>query len=248
MRTLALFLILAGASALATTCPPDWSYSGGHGPWSWGHQTPQCGYGQVQSPIDLSGDGESEEAGELPPLSFHYGAVPLVVENTSRLLLVPARGGGHLRLGDERYELVQFHFHVPSEHTVQGWAADAELHLVHRGASGDLVVIAVLLTAGEGHEALRRIIERLPVEPCHRSTSGGMLELDSLLPEEGDYVTYSGSLTTPPCSEKVHWMVMTQPLTASAQQLQALAPMGPNNRPIQPLHGRKLLRGEAARH
>jgi len=140
-----------------------------------------------------------------------------------------------------RFELVQFHFHRPAEERVDGRAFDMVVHLVHKEAAGRLAVVAVLLERGVAHPAVQAIWNNLPLEKGEELRADDPLDPSDLLPADRRYFTYMGSLTTPPCSEGVLWMVMKQPVQLSPEQDAVFAHLYPMNaRPIQQASGRLI--------
>lgn len=239
------FLTAAAALCACPTCAalaaePHWAYSGKRGPDAWGRLSRDyaaCGIGREQSPIDLT---PSIPAVLGDPV-IQWRPTPLVVVNNGHTVQVDAAPGSSLLLDGEVYRLVQFHFHHPSEHTVAGVAYPLEIHFVHQGASG-LAVLGVMAIAGPAHPTLGAIWAMMPPQPGSVRDPDAMLDPASLLPSEATTWRYAGSLTTPPCSEVVSWVIYRRPITASPEQLQAFAALFPNNaRPVQPLNRRKLL-------
>ena len=176
-------------------------------------------------------------------LQLRYERSPAVVENNGHTIEVIPEEGGGITLDSIEYALVQFHFHTPSEHTVAGSALPVELHLVHRSGRGRLAVLGVLLEEGSAHEALREVFERAPA-------AKGEVELEreidagELLPADRATFRYMGSLTTPPCSEGVHWTVFQTPAELSGEQIDAFTRIYVGNaRPVQPLNERTLVAG-----
>jgi carbonic anhydrase len=190
----------------------------------------------------------------LPALAFVYATTPFEIENTGHVVEVPyAEGAATLRIGFDAYALVQFHFHTPSEHTIDGGHGEMEVHLVHRNTVGDLAVVGVILRVGANPNPLiEQILANAP-------SATGAVELEgevnatSLLPVSAgaSYWTYSGSLTTPPCTEGVRWLVAKEPVNVSAaavanlrrivSQFPGYGGSGDNNRPVRPLDGRVVL-------
>jgi carbonic anhydrase len=165
------------------------------------------------------------------------------VINTGHALQVNLPGGDRLSVGDEEYELLQFHLHTPSEHTVKGVRFPMEAHFVHRGREGHLAVVAVLFRNGRANPAIAHLLEWLPrergVEYHHEHV---VLDGRHMLPKDHTTYRYDGSLTTPPCSEGVRWVVFATPLEAAPAQIAAIARLtGSNSRPTQPLQGRAVL-------
>jgi carbonic anhydrase len=188
----------------------------------------------------------------LPALVFQYLNTPFIVDNTGHVVEVPYAPGSVLRVGQDNYQLLQFHFHAPSEHTVNGNSAAAELHLVHRNNLLDLAVVSVLLRVGAPvNPVVDSILRNAPLGEGSVDL-GGLLNAKSVLPpRQGNYYTYSGSLTTPPCSEGVRWFVLKDPVfvsQAAIDNLHVIISQFPsyggypdNNRPVRPLNGRAVL-------
>ena len=223
-------------------CPPnpDWSYERPHGAAHWGERWATCGQGKAQSPIDIP-SGIQPQRG--PAVAFHYQPFDLVVENTSHVIEVPAAKGGFITLDGHRYELLQFHFHTPSEHRIGGKVFPFEIHLVHRDADGKLAVVGILgVESAATNPALQPVVSALPVASCDHRAPGARFDASTLLPAGRDHVTYSGSLTTPGCTEGVTWLVLDEPISASAAQREKLGPFGVNARPVQPRNGRAIVR------
>ena len=227
-----------------------WGYEGDEGPEYWGDLSSDfaaCRQGVEQSPVDLS---HSIPVGTVP-LERQLTTPTLTVEQRARVMdLVD---NGHtiqvtndvpmaLDLGGEHYELVQFHFHAPSEHTFDGKHAPLEIHYVHRSTGGQLAVLGALLEEGEHEPLLDPILAALPERPGDsRHLEGLDLDMSQLRPLPQQYFFYEGSLTTPPCSEGVLWIVMGELRQISPDQMAALTPLlHDNNRPVQPLGDRQL--------
>ncbi|MEN2736201.1 carbonic anhydrase family protein [Microbacterium sp. X-17] len=235
----------AGCSAPAGTSAPSpsltsWSYSGADGPAHWSGVAPACAdwAGARQSPVDIV-TGELKRDDSAAPVRVDYGSTPFAVEDNGHAIeAVPQDAeAGSIELGGRIYRLQQFHFHAASEHTVDGVQADAELHLVHRAAGGEVAVLGVLLTEGEGNPALGALVDSS--DAAH--TAPAVIDPAALLPASGASARYTGSLTTPPCTEGVSWNVFLTPTTLSRAQLDALTGAHPaNHRPVQPLHGRTV--------
>lgn len=231
----------AEEGAAEEAAAPAWGYEGDTGPEHWGDLAPEyelCSTGTAQTPIDLAAAQETD----LPDPEFAYQEAPLEVLNNGHTIQVPSDGASTMTIGDTTYELAQFHFHTPSEHTVDGEPLAGELHLVHQDAEEKLAVVGVLLAEGEENPAIDPIVSHLPAEADSEEAPDEVsLNPATLLPESRETFQYDGSLTTPPCSEGVSWFVMTDPIEVSPAQLDALAEvMGENNRPVQPLNERDL--------
>lgn len=221
-----------------------WGYEGETGPDNWGSLSPDyalCADGTAQSPIDV----RDASALDLTPISFDYGDTPDSVSNTGHSIQVEVEAGSRITYNGIAYDLLQFHFHAPSEHTIDGQAAAMEVHFVHKDPNSDmLAVVGILLVEGESdNAAYAPVFTRLPA--AADETLGGDLSLDltALLPPARTFYTYQGSLTTPPCSEIVRWLLLDTPVELSAEQIAAYTSIYANNaRPVQPLGQRDLLR------
>ena len=217
-----------------------WGYAGDVAPERWAELSPefrQCGIGTRQSPIDIR-DGIKVE---LEKIQFDYRPSGFAVLDSGHTVQVNLAPGNALQVMGRRYELVQFHFHRPSEERVNGRQFDMVAHLVHKDAEGRLAVVAVLLEQGLDQPLVQTIWNNLPLERGEALPAPGLLDMTQLLPEKRGYYTYMGSLTMPPCTEGVLWMVMRQPVQLSAHQLAIFAKLYPMNaRPIQAGSGRLI--------
>ena len=230
----------SGRAAVAAHAAIHWGYEGTGAPENWVHLSPEyalCGTGQRQSPIDIR-DGIRVD---LEPIQFDYRPSRFRVIDNGHTVQVSLAGGSLSLLG-KSYQLIQFHFHRPSEEMVDGKAFDMVAHLVHRSDDGKLAVLAVLLERGDENPFIQTVWNNLPLEK-NTEVVPPSLTLDplQLLPEKRNYYTYMGSLTTPPCSEDVLWMVLKQSQSISAEQLAIFARLYKNNaRPVQPGSGRLI--------
>jgi carbonic anhydrase len=239
IRTTLAVVALAGALS-AHAEGHHWSYGKDGGPAHWGEldqSFASCQLGKVQSPIDIRG----AKAADLPAISFDYKPAPLKLIDNGHTIQVNYAPGSTIDVAGTRYELVQFHFHKPSEERIDGKAHAMVVHLVHKGADGALAVVAVLLDKGHDNATLRAIWSHLPKHKEKEVTSPATIDASALLPADRGYYTFTGSLTTPPCSEGVRWFVLKKPMTLAASELTAFAKLYPMNaRPTQPLNGRAL--------
>jgi|GEM_PF-260645 len=228
----------------------EWGYNEVDGPDHWCQLDPTyalCCAGKTQTPIDFKTNEVT--AGDLPRLWVEFKTVALEVVHNGHTIQANASHGekAGLRIGDKEFELVQFHFHTASEHLVNGTEFPLELHLVHRASDGSLAVLGVFIVSGASNEELDKIWKSLP-KHAGDSLSVASFDLRKLLPPSLDSMRYSGSLTTPPCSEGVNWTVLAQPISLSPEQIQAFKnifsgeefPHG-NRRPVQPLQGRSVI-------
>ena len=235
-RLLQLLLLAACMAACGHVAHEvHWSYVGKTGPEHWADLSPDYANartGRAQSPIDL---GVSGDAASGAKLTFYYQPADGSVRDTGHSIQVDDTSGGHVMLDGERFELLQFHFHAPSEHTLSGRSYPLEAHLVHRNASGELLVVGVFVEPGPGSGLLATIAGKI-------GDAGGIrVDASELLPANRIRFRYMGSLTTPPCTEGVRWFVMRTPIRAPQDVISGFeAAYTRNNRPIQPLFGRRV--------
>jgi len=200
-----------------------------------------CALGKRQSPIDIR-DGIKVA---LDPVLFDYKPSAFRVVDNGHTVQVNVAAGNAIEVMGRRYELVQFHFHRPSEERIAGRAFDMVAHLVHKDAEGRLAVVAVLLDKGSAQPVVQQVWNNLPLEKGDEVAARQPIDLNQLLPEARGYFTYMGSLTTPPCSEGVLWMVMKQPVQVSDYQIAVFSRLYPMNaRPVQPANGRLIKESE----
>lgn len=234
------------ASAAAKAAPesaahaPHWSYEGESGPEVWGRLKPEfakCATGTRQSPIDIR-DGIRVD---LDAVQFDYRPSGIRVIDNGHTVQVNVASGNSIEVTGRRYELLQFHFHRPSEERIEGRQFDMVAHLVHKDPDGRLAVVAVLLDRGLAHPLVQQVWNNLPLERHVEVPARAPMDLNDLLPKDRRYYTYMGSLTTPPCSEGVLWLVMQQPVSVSAEQIDVFSRLYPMNaRPVQQASGRLI--------
>jgi carbonic anhydrase len=229
---------------------PHWGYEGAEGASKWDALSPKwaiCGQGRSQSPIDI----EKTVKADLPELRAEFKPATLKiiqrehtadVINTGHSIQVNDTGGDSLTIGDEQFELVQYHFHSPSEHTVAGKHYAAEMHMVHKSAGGKLAVVGAFIEEGKHNAAFDPIWSNLPKSKGEEHHLEHLkVDVDDLLPARTATYRYEGSLTTPPCSEGVKWIIMTTPIQLSADQIATFrSVMNGNSRPVQQLYGRSV--------
>jgi carbonic anhydrase len=217
-----------------------WDYKGEGGPESWGQlkaEFAQCASGKRQSPIDIR-DGIKVQ---LDAVQFDYKPSSFRVIDNGHTVQVNLGAGNSIEVIGRRYELVQFHFHRPSEERINGRQFDMVAHLVHKDPEGRLAVVAVLLDRGSAHAIVQTVWNNLPLEKGEEVPARALLDVAALLPVDRSYYTYMGSLTTPPCSEGVLWMVMKNPVPISAEQIAVFSRLYPMNaRPVQSASGRLI--------
>jgi carbonic anhydrase len=232
------------ASSVGNAAEPQghhWTYQGHGGPPEWALMDTgfaACKLGKLQSPIDIRG----AKPADLPAIKFDYQPSALKIIDNGHTIQVNYAPGSSIDVGGARYELVQFHFHHPSEEKVEGKAHAMVAHLVHKNAEGKLAVVAVLLDKGGASELIDTVWKNIPAEKEKESVVADVtVDVSKLLPDNRDYYTFQGSLTTPPCSEGVTWFVLKSPVKIADAEIAAFAKLYPlNARPVQPLNGREI--------
>lgn len=236
-------------TAAAADGDAAWGYSGAKGPENWATLSPEwslCGSGTRQSPIDLA----NPEFVTVPDwIGIRYQRMPMNLFNNGHTVQFNAANGSTMTVKGEMWNLVQFHFHSPSEHTVDGRPYAMEAHFVHAKANDPrkLAVIGVLMERGlTDNDDLEEIFRVMPTARGGNYISGRTFNPRLLIPDSRASFRYFGSLTTPPCTEDVRWMVLSETIRVSPKQIRAyrLAISGRSNRPTQPLNQRFLLRTE----
>lgn len=235
--------VLAIPHAFAADDKAHWGYSGKADPSVWAELSDEykvCGAGVQQSPIDIK--TSDTFAAQAAKLSVKWQAFTPEVFNNGHTIQVNANGaGGYAELGGKRYQLLQYHFHHLSEHTVGGKHAKMEVHFVHQSEAGDLLVIGALIGEGDANPAMADVWSQIPAVG-EKATGSSTVDPGAMIPAKQDAFRYKGSLTTPPCSEVVTWHVMAEPITAGANQIAAFAALYPNNyRPVQNRNRRYIL-------
>ncbi len=251
----------AAAVKAATPAPPEkpegtpeahaqteghWSYSGDTGPQAWSRLSKDfnvCAIGKRQSPINI--EEASTLQGPAEPLQFNYQPSNGTVVNNGHTIqvdLAGEAGANDLTVRGSRYKLLQFHFHTPSEEQVNGQGFAMVAHLVHKNEANQLAVVAVLLEPGAANSLIHQVWTYMPLDSGDRvSMPTGLIEMNALLPKDQRYYQFMGSLTTPPCTEGVLWMVMKQATPISKEQIKLFTQIFPNNaRPVQALNGRSV--------
>ncbi|MBX9869517.1 MAG: carbonic anhydrase family protein [Burkholderiaceae bacterium] len=217
-----------------------WSYEGDTGPLAWGKLHPsfaKCDSGERQSPIDIR-DGIKVE---LDPLNFEYKSLPFNVIDNGHTIQVNVADGNFINVSGRTYALVQMHFHKPAEERVNGKSFEMVAHLVHRDADGKLAIVAILMEMGKPNSGIQLVWNNWPLEKNTSVRALNAIDLNTLLPASRDYATYIGSLTEPPCTEGVLWLVMKEPIEISTEQLAIFNRQYPANaRPLQKISGRLI--------
>jgi carbonic anhydrase len=220
-----------------------WSYSGNTGPQAWGQLKSEfntCAIGKRQAPINIEDSYTLQ--GPAEPLHFSYQPSSGTVVNNGHTVQVNVEGNNTLTVRGSVYHLVQFDFHTPSEEQVNDRSYAMVVHLLHKNAEGELAVVAVLLDPGEVNTLIDQVWTYMPLDVGDAvRLPPGLLNLNELLPKDQRYYQFLGSLTTPPCTEGVLWMVIKQPTQISAAQLRLFQQLYPSNaRPVQPVNGRPI--------
>lgn len=236
---------LAGFSALGLGADSArWAYAGPNGPAKWGSLEKDfaaCKLGKNQSPIDIP--DAAARKGDMPPLLFNYKASPLRIIDDGHTIRVNYARDSWLSVDGRRFELIEFHFHKPSEEKIDGKGHDMSVHLVHKDKDGKFGIVAVMLDQGKDNLLVKTLWSNLPQGKDKENVVDGLkISATALLPPNKDYYTYAGSLTEPPCSEDVTWFVLKTPMQVSPDAIARFAKYYPMNaRPIQPRNDRDIL-------
>jgi carbonic anhydrase len=249
MRNFVLTLLICCGLLLTTAVAAQehnsehhWDYGSTMGPSHWGELNPEfrtCSTGHLQSPIDIM----NTKKVDLPEVVFDYKPSPLRIVNNGHTIMINYAPGSYLTVGDQRYQVKQFHFHRPSEEKIRGMGFDMSAHIVHDDGKGNLVVVAILLQAGEADALIQELWKHLPKESAKEEVLDGVqIDLSQIVPSNRSYYTFKGSLTTPPCSENVTWIVLKHPTTISPAEIDQFSHLYQNDaRPTQPLYDRVIL-------
>ena len=242
-----LFLIigitLICAGFAVATGKTHWGYSGHAGPEHWGELSEEyavCGSGKNQSPIDLSGMIKAD----LETIKFDYKDTPLEVVNNGHTVKVSYAEGSSIEIDGTPFKLLQFHFHTPSENLIDGKSFPMEAHLVHSDNNGNLAVVSVMFSEGQENEVAGTVKKYMsPQMDKVVSEPDISVNVMNMLPGNKDYYRFNGSLTTPPCTEGVRWLVMKAPVEVSKEQIEKFHEiMHDNNRPVQSRYARPVLK------
>lgn len=220
-----------------------WAYEGANGPQAWGKLKPEfnlCAIGKRQSPINIEDSATLQ--GPAEPIQFAYTPSNGTVVNNGHTIQVDVQGENAITIRGSNYRLLQFHFHTPSEEQVNFKRYAMVAHLVHKNAEGQLAVVAVLLEQGAPNTLIDKVWTYMPLDTDDRvRMPQELLNLNELLPKDQRYYQFMGSLTTPPCSEGVLWMVLKSPVQISKGQYRLFTQLYANNaRPVQPINGRPV--------
>ena len=243
-----LSVVALSASLFAGAHGTHWGYTGHGVPEHWGDLSPEffmCKVGANQSPIDLVSSDMVTTTSGLDPIKFNYTTKASSVVNNGHTIKVNVKAGSSIKIDGITFELKQFHFHTPSENMVEGKHFPLEAHFVHASKDGKLAVVAVLFEDGAENKDLKKIWSKMPIESGKTAGCGLPANMiNELLPTDKAYYRFDGSLTTPPCSEGVRWFVMQNYSHISKAQVKQFEDVmhGHDNRPVQPLNARKILK------
>ena len=232
-------LTFGSERSLAQEDKPDWEYGGESNPTHWHELAPEfetCKLGRAQSPINI----DSYQEGEPAKIEFNYQPATAEVIDDGHTIQVNYEPGSTVKIDNEVYELKQLHFHTPSEHRIDDEASAMGVHFVHQNEAGELAVVGVMMNSGAENPVIASIWDAIPDR--NKQQSGEVaLNAANLLPGDKTYWSYSGSLTTPPCSEGVSWNVLSEPIELSPEQIATFESIySYNARPIEPLDGRAV--------
>ena len=220
-----------------------WGYTGHESPEHWGELSPKfriCGEGKNQSPVNITNAID----GKLSPIKMDYHSSNVEVINNGHTIQVDFKDTTNvLQFEGKSYTLKQFHFHVPSENHIKGKSFPFEAHFVHADAQGNLAVVGVVYELKGDNQRLAPIWKNLPSKAGEKYTLETAFDPATLIPKKRDYYRFNGSLTTPPCSEGVNWLVLKNYDTIGQAQVDAFSALmhGNNNRPIQPINSRVIV-------
>lgn len=248
-KVLSIGIIVTALSStiLASTSGTHWGYTGHEGPANWASLSPEysmCKEGNSQSPINITKNITVQSKG-LEKIAVKYTSCASSVVNNGHTVQVNINEGSKVKVDGIEFELKQIHFHTPSENHIEGKSFPLEAHLVHAAQDGSLAVLAVLFEEGRRNLSIKRIWNKLPNKPDAALTcSINSKVLKGLLPKDKSYYKFNGSLTTPPCSEGVRWLVFKNTLTVSTEQVKEFLSVikHENNRPIQAINDRKVMK------
>jgi carbonic anhydrase len=213
-----------------------WGYEGAMGPDRWGDEFPTCAKGKAQAPLNIKGPFEKALFNVAPD----YKPGQLKIVNNGHTIQVNVPPGSKLRIDSKPFELLQFHFHRPSEEHIDGKPSAMVIHFVHKNDAGRLAVLGVLLKEGNENPGIKALWAHAPAkEGPEIAPEGVMFNPANLLPREYEFYSYEGSLTTPPCTEGVRFFILKSHVNVSREQVEAF-PFKKNARPIQPQNGRAI--------
>lgn len=224
----------------------EWGYAGSKGPAFWGKLDPAyqlASSGKQQSPIDIN--SKQTRTTKLPELKFDYRRDRILTLNNGHTIQHNESPGSFLHVGDDKFALEQFHVHTPSEHTIDGKHFDMEIHFVHKSKSGEVAVVGVLVHGDEKSELDFPLYSDLPSKPDENVSRDETENPSDFLPQSREYFSYTGSFTTPPCTEDIRWIVMKQTIGVQPKLIERFATiLKANNRPVQKLNDRDIAKSK----
>ncbi|PLX70558.1 MAG: hypothetical protein C0602_03335 [Denitrovibrio sp.] len=243
-NVLLIFILVMIYSACFASENVHWGYEGHEGPANWGDLSEDfhvCKSGVSQSPINID-TGDVIKV-SMEPISFSYKTSGVTLVNNGHTLQANYDRGSYITIKGQKFELLQFHFHSPSENTVNSNYFDMEAHLVHKSAKGELAVVSVLLKGRAENQFLKQFWSAMPDKSGVTRVLNIKFSVMDFLPTNQSYYHFDGSLTTPPCSEGVHWFVLQNPVSVSKKQVEAFTTniIKHNERPTQPVNARNVL-------
>lgn len=236
------------SAGLTSAQHSDWGYTGDTAPEKWGYiqGAEKCGQSKSQSPINIV-NTKVKLNGKLPALKFNYslGDVKDIVDN-GHSLQFDFKEGSYMEFEGTKYTLIQFHAHEESEHTIDGVRYPLELHFVHKSAAGKIIVVGVMVKEGEENSYFEKLKVFKSLAKNAKEDTDIAFDPEKMYPANKAYYTYEGSLTTPPCSDQVTWIVFKNPITMTEGEIEDVAKHLPksNNRPVQPINGRVVNRSK----
>lgn len=241
-KSMFFFCALFASASVFSDNSAHWGYSGHEGPENWATLSSDnfaCS-GKNQSPINLSGFIESE----LTPIVFNYKQGGHEILNNGHTIQVNYEKGSSIKVDGKAFNLLQLHFHAPSENHINGHSYPLEVHLVHADKNGNLAVVAVMFKQGAANKGLKKAWSNMPEHAGDKHSLAQTVSANDILPKSRRHYRFNGSLTTPPCSEGVRWLVMKHSVTASKQQIDSFSDVlhEPNNRPLQAVNARLILK------
>ncbi|PAF50046.1 hypothetical protein BKH43_06015 [Helicobacter sp. 13S00401-1] len=237
MNKLKFVLGLGLSLSVLLAASHGWSYSGKHGPEHWGDDFITCKVGNTQSPINIVSSMAQTGAKNI---TLEYKSENATIENNGHTVQINYPKGNYAIIDGDKYELLQFHFHTPGENAIDGKIAPLEVHFVGKDSKGKYAVIGVLFKEGRINGALQQVIHTMPT---HANSTHHVhhVKINELLPKSLESYQFSGSLTTPPCTQGIEWIVLKEPISASKSQIEALSKvMGHNARPLQKTNNREI--------
>ncbi|CAK0746905.1 Carbonic anhydrase [Gammaproteobacteria bacterium] len=237
-----LSIVAASILLTSTAYAGHWTYEGAEGPEHWGDIASEfaaCSKGKTQTPIDIKGEVKAS----IAPIKFNYGTTASEIFNNGHTVQVTIAPGSSITVDGIEFGLKQLHFHTPSENLVHGKPFAMEMHLVHADKDGNLAVVGVMMEKGKENAVLAQLWKQMPQTKDEKIPLNATVNPSSLLPSARHYYRFDGSLTTPPCSEGVRWLVLKDPISVSEDQVEAFAKAvhEHNARPIQPVGARVIV-------